>query len=64
MSAALFFAYLWPQREPKDGEERPPHDRGYIDQLASDADHAQPEIADRQLPVDEESQQPPPSVPA
>ncbi len=36
----------------------------YIDQLASDADHADPATADRQQPADEEPQVPPPSVPA
>ena len=63
VSAALFFAYLWPQREPAE-EEDPPRDRSYIDLLASDADHADPATADRQQPAYEEQQTPPPSVPA
>jgi hypothetical protein len=61
VSAGLYFAYMWPQVEP---EDPPPSGdkKSTVDQLASDADHAEPQKAERQEPADEEPQQPPPSV--
>jgi hypothetical protein len=65
VSAGLYFAYMWPHVEPEEPAPATGPELGSaVDQLASEADRAEPAAAERQEPADEEPQQPPPSVPA